>query len=252
MARKSKLTEQQWLEIAQLRVGGTTYQQISDQYNITRKAIIDHFKINNPLTVVSQATQVLDDYQSQPHYMSNQTHYEYNCEHDMDDASNYSLDNIKDMNEFLKQNLTNSNKLVELHGISIENCQRILKFVSKVLSSDSISVERLEQFIAFHSKVVKQLESLNKIYGMGVTPVSQINQQFNLGKSDNIEDSNLSNRKPKQLINKKFPDDEFTGQEKVHLIFCTSNEQAEILNQKLCKKCRQEQMTLPSTVQYPL
>jgi hypothetical protein len=252
MARKSKLTEQQWQEIAQLRVNGTTYQQISDQYNITRKAVIDHFKINNPLTVVNQATQVLDDYQSQPHYMNNQTNHEYNCDHgnNIDDASNYSLDNIKDMNEFLKQNLTNSNKLVELHGVSIENCQRILKFISAVLSSDSIAVDQLERFIAFHSKVVKQLESLSKIYGMGVAPISQINQQFNLGQSDKMaNDTHNHNNQSKRSAYKKFPDDEFTGQEKVHLIFCTSNEQAEIINQKLCKKCRQEQMELPSTLQ---
>lgn len=180
MARKSKLTHQQWQEIAQLRANGQTYQQISNQFGITRKAISDGLrKQDTPFEVVHQALEVMQDY-------------------DTTNASDY-IDATKiGLNNFLQKNTEMINKIVDLQDNGISICNKISQFIQKALSSDAISYKELAELTKLSDSVSRQIERLSRIYGMG-TSQSQVNLQMN--QFNNHDENNNKNHK---IVNLHF------------------------------------------------
>jgi hypothetical protein len=207
MARKSKLTNQQWQEVAQLRANGQTYKQISNQFGITRKAISDGLlKQDTPFEIVHQALEVMQDY-------------------DTTNATDY-IDVTKiGLNNFLQKNTEMVNRIVDLQDNNISVCNKILQFIQKALSSDTISYKELAELTKLNDSTSRQIERLSRIYGMG-TSQSQVNVQMN-------QNQNNFNSRGQRI----YQDDEFTGDEDIEIIFCTSNEQAKILKSQECSGC---------------
>ncbi len=175
MARKSKLTNQQWQEIAQLRANGQTYKQISSQFGITRKAISDGLlKQDTPFEIVHQALEVMQDY-------------------DTTNATDY-IDVTKiGLNNFLQKNTEMVNKIVDLQDNNISVCNKILQFIQKALSSDTISYKELAELTKLSDSTSRQIERLSRIYGMG-TAQSQVNVQMNQFNSNNKQNQNNENK----------------------------------------------------------
>lgn len=207
MARKSKLTNQQWQEIAQLRANGSTYKQLTEKFGITRKAISDYFsKQDTAFDVVNQAATVLAD---QSPNITNATDY--------NDATK------KEVNHFIQKQTTMINKIVHLQDLGIDVCTAILEFMKQGLATNKIAFSDLGDFTKFSESLMKQISMVSKLYGMG-TPQSQVNVQMN---------QNNFNSRGQRI----YPDDEFTGDEDIEIIFCTSNEQAKILKSQECSGC---------------
>ncbi len=98
---------------------------------------------------------------------------------------------------------------------AIAVCGRMFTFIQKGFATDQMSFKNLETLIKLSDIANKQLERLSRIYGMG-TLNNQVNVQMN---------QNNFNSHGQRI----YPDDEFTGDEVVNLVFCNSLEQAEML-----------------------
>lgn len=228
MARKSKLTNQQWQELTVLRANGHTYAELSAQFSITRKAITDHLnKQETPCEVLAQANTAMT-YQDQ----ENQSNV------DISDANTYDQKTKNEINQYVQQNAVMVNQVMELQKSCAEINKRLLTFLSAGIASNQLSINNLCKLSKCASTLSKQTEIISRLYGMG-TPYNQVNVQMN---QNHYSNQYQYNNRPR--FNKwgqpVLPDDEFTGHEQVNLIFCTSNEQAKILRSKKCENCGDE------------
>jgi hypothetical protein len=138
-------------------------------------------------------------------------------------ATDYNDATKKEVNHFIQKQTTMINKIVHLQDLGVDVCTAILEFMKQGLATNKISFSDLGDFTKFSESLMKQISMVSKLYGMG-TPQSQVNVQMN---------QNNFNSRGQRI----HPDDEFTGDEDIEIIFCTSNEQAKILKSQECSGC---------------
>lgn len=214
----AKLTPQQWEELLRKKQSGSSYNQLAKEYNVSKQAIIDKIKANRANDVVEVAAIVLADQEQ-----SNQTEQptkpmSAEAQNDLMDANNIDEKSRSELNVHLSNKLGLVKRAIGLQEAGIRNCEALLEFMWNVVQEKKISAADFAKYAKLHDNLVNQIERLCRLQGMGFSPSTQINQQFNMGNG--------------KTNGKKFDDDEFTGNEKVEIIFCTSKEQAEILKRQ--------------------
>lgn len=215
----ARLTAEQWTQLLQERDAGETYKALQEKYGVTKKAIIDKIKANRANDVVEVAAIVLADQEQSNQAESPPTEpMSSEAQNDLMDANNIDEKSRSELNVHLSNKLGLVKRAIGLQEAGIRNCEALLEFMWNVVQEKKISAADFAKYAKLHDNLVNQIERLCKLQGMGFSPSTQINQQFNMGNG--------------KTNGKKFDDDEFTGNEKVEIIFCTSKEQAEILKRQ--------------------
>src|SRR5574343_30669 len=214
----AKLTPQQWEELLRKKQSGSSYNQLAKEYNVSKQAIIDKIKANRANDVVEVAAIVLADQEQ-----SNQTEQptkpmSAEAQNDLMDANNIDEKSRSELNVHLSNKLGLVKRAIGLQEAGIRNCEALLEFMWNVVQEKKISAADFAKYAKLHDNLVNQIERLCRLQGMGFSPSTQINQQFNMGNG--------------KTNGKKFDDDEFKDNKKVEIIFCTSKEQAEILKRQ--------------------
>lgn len=207
----ARLNDQQWLLLFRDREDGYTYPRLVKKYGVSKQAIINKTKLRSATDVVAVATAILND-QDPPAPLPEMTTKEMNA---LMNADNIDHTSRTTLNLQLSVRAKIVTELLSMQEKAMQNSKALIGFMWQVISQEKISASDFEKYTKLQDNIVNQIERLSKLHGMGFAPSTQINQQFNMGNG--------------KTNGRKFEDDEFTGNEEIEIIFCTSKEQAEIL-----------------------
>jgi hypothetical protein len=177
MARLPKLNDTQWSELVELKNKGTSIEELSTQFGISRNAIYQKLKHSTPVEVMTQVAQVLND----------------KLHDQMMNADNFDITTRTEINLFISKNNYIVNTIVNLHEQGIHMVGLAMQFLIKALSTNNITLDDLERYIALQDSVISQIERLSKIYGMG-TSQSQVNVQMNQFNNNGGQDKDKENK----------------------------------------------------------
>lgn len=204
MARKPSLTHVQIMEIIEKKSQGATYSELMQIYKVTKPTLVKAINCNGAKEVVKIATEVIND--------------------KLYDADNYNAIVKEKMNEYVEHNvdymnleIKNKQELLQVHSSAIGAIPMFYNYILKKLEQKDLPIDEFEKCLSWYSKIVRDTVSISKLYDMG-KPLNQLNVQLN-----------NQNNQVNHWGQRKFPDDEFTGNETIELVWCTSTEQARIL-----------------------
>jgi hypothetical protein len=203
MARKPSLTHVQIMEIIEKKSQGATYSELMQIYKVTKPTLVKAITCNGAKEVVKIATEVIND--------------------KLYDADNYNAIVKEKMNEYVEHNvdymnleIKNKQELLQVHSSAIGAMPMLYNYIFKKLAQKDLPIDEFEKCLSAYSKIVRDMASISKLYDMGKSQ-NQLNVQLN--------NQNNFNSRGQRI----YPEDEFTGDEDIEIIFCTSTEQARIL-----------------------